>query len=145
MGEANSLGFGEPIALSAEHGEGMADLYQAVLVHEPIEDDEADARLRSARREKKVSALLHAGYPVRYWDHDLGMERTRLRLASAGGDGDVRLDDLRELSGDVGPRLGQAAMSRDGSVIVSRKAEGGTPTAMPTSTASVCAIQMCSR
>jgi dipeptidyl aminopeptidase/acylaminoacyl peptidase len=101
-----------------------------VPVHAGVEDDEADARLRSARREKKVSALLHAGYPVRYWDHDLGMERTRLRLASAGGDGDVRLDDLRELSGDVGPRLGQAVMSRDGSVIVAewneRRARGVT-------------------
>ena len=40
VGEANSLGFGEPVALSAEHGEGMADLYQAVLRYEPEEDPE---------------------------------------------------------------------------------------------------------
>lgn len=32
VGEAHSLGFGEPVAISAEHGEGMADLYQALLV-----------------------------------------------------------------------------------------------------------------
>ena len=31
IGEAHSLGFGEPVAISAEHGEGMADLYQALL------------------------------------------------------------------------------------------------------------------
>ena len=45
VGEANSLGFGEPVALSAEHGEGMADLYQAVLRYEPEEDleDEDEA------------------------------------------------------------------------------------------------------
>ncbi|WP_374513616.1 ribosome biogenesis GTPase Der [Brevundimonas sp.] len=32
VGEAHALGFGEPVPLSAEHGEGMADLYQAILV-----------------------------------------------------------------------------------------------------------------
>jgi len=31
VGEAHALGFGEPVAISAEHGEGMADLFQAVL------------------------------------------------------------------------------------------------------------------
>jgi GTP-binding protein len=45
--EAYELGLGEPVPISAEHGEGMADLYQAVLAHaEPAildaEDDEDD-------------------------------------------------------------------------------------------------------
>jgi GTP-binding protein len=31
IGEAYALGFGEPVAISAEHGEGMADLYAAIL------------------------------------------------------------------------------------------------------------------
>jgi GTP-binding protein len=31
--EAFSLGFGEPVALSAEHGQGMADLFEALLPH----------------------------------------------------------------------------------------------------------------
>ncbi|GAA0396262.1 ribosome biogenesis GTPase Der [Brevundimonas terrae] len=31
VGEAYSLGFGEPVPISAEHGEGMADLYQALV------------------------------------------------------------------------------------------------------------------
>lgn len=38
--EAFSLGFGEPVALSAEHGEGMADLYGAIAAHEPAPQDE---------------------------------------------------------------------------------------------------------
>ncbi len=38
--EAFSLGLGEPIAISAEHGEGMADLYQALLAVAPDEDEE---------------------------------------------------------------------------------------------------------
>ncbi|HRH20615.1 MAG TPA: ribosome biogenesis GTPase Der [Brevundimonas sp.] len=40
LAEAVRLGFGDPIALSAEHGEGMADLYAAVLPFEP--EDESD-------------------------------------------------------------------------------------------------------
>ena len=44
--EAYSLGFGDPIAVSAEHGEGIADLFQALLPHVEREDgadDEEDA------------------------------------------------------------------------------------------------------
>ncbi|BCP52901.1 GTPase Der [Kaistia sp. 32K] len=37
--EAYSLGLGEPIALSAEHGEGMADLFAALLPFEREEDE----------------------------------------------------------------------------------------------------------
>jgi GTP-binding protein len=43
--EAHGLGFGDPIALSAEHGEGMADLYDAIISHAPkaatTDEDEA--------------------------------------------------------------------------------------------------------
>ncbi|NLA09705.1 MAG: S9 family peptidase, partial [Microbacteriaceae bacterium] len=33
---------------------------------------EAEAALRARRDKKKISAILHERYPVRYWDHDLG-------------------------------------------------------------------------
>ena len=53
--ESYALGLGEPIAISAEHGEGMADLFQAVLPYidgweaEEEEDNEApDAILKLA-------------------------------------------------------------------------------------------------
>ncbi|MDR7383478.1 prolyl oligopeptidase family serine peptidase [Promicromonospora iranensis] len=39
-----------------------------------------DAELRKARKDRKVSAILHTGYPVRFWDHDLGPDQVR-RLA----------------------------------------------------------------
>jgi dipeptidyl aminopeptidase/acylaminoacyl peptidase len=31
-----------------------------------------DAKLRAERKKRKVSAILHDAYPVRFWDHDLG-------------------------------------------------------------------------
>jgi GTP-binding protein len=52
IGEAYGLGFGEPVAISAEHGEGMADLYQAVVTASAdifIEEiDEPDKPIRIA-------------------------------------------------------------------------------------------------
>ncbi|MES2896597.1 MAG: ribosome biogenesis GTPase Der [Pseudomonadota bacterium] len=39
--EAFGLGLGEPVAISAEHGEGMADLFQALLAVQPDDDEEA--------------------------------------------------------------------------------------------------------
>ncbi|MET0239410.1 MAG: ribosome biogenesis GTPase Der [Sphingobium sp.] len=38
--EAFSLGFGEPVAFSAEHGQGLADLFQAIRPHIEREDAE---------------------------------------------------------------------------------------------------------
>jgi GTP-binding protein len=38
--EAYSLGLGEPIAISAEHGEGVADLFEQLRPHVEREDDE---------------------------------------------------------------------------------------------------------
>src|SRR5436190_1237382 len=40
--EGFGLGLGEPLSISAEHGEGMAELYEALLVHEPSEEDEEE-------------------------------------------------------------------------------------------------------
>jgi len=37
--EAFSLGLGEPVPISAEHGEGMADLYAALIAVAPTQDD----------------------------------------------------------------------------------------------------------
>jgi GTP-binding protein len=41
--EAYSLGLGDPVAISAEHGEGMGDLFEALLPHlEPLQQDEEE-------------------------------------------------------------------------------------------------------
>ncbi len=41
--ECYALGFGEPAAISAEHGEGMADLFEALLPHIDGKEAEAEA------------------------------------------------------------------------------------------------------
>ena len=40
--DAFSLGLGDPVPLSAEHGEGMADLFDALMPHFPDPNDEED-------------------------------------------------------------------------------------------------------
>jgi GTP-binding protein len=42
IAEAYALGFGEPLAISGEHGLGMSDLYQVLLAYEPKEDEDVD-------------------------------------------------------------------------------------------------------
>jgi dipeptidyl aminopeptidase/acylaminoacyl peptidase len=49
-----------------------------------------DERRRKERKERKISAILHETYPVRYWDHDLGPDAPRLFAGALGtedGDG----------------------------------------------------------
>lgn len=41
LGEAHRLGFGEPVAISAEHGQGLVDLHEAMRAHIPTEPDSA--------------------------------------------------------------------------------------------------------
>ena len=63
-----------------------------------------DKRLRTLRKDAKVSAVLHTGYPVRYWDHDLGPDQPH--LLDADGPRDLTPqpgDGLREADFDVSP------------------------------------------
>ena len=54
--EANARGLGEPIPLSAEHGEGMSDLYAAVLAVMP-EDTEEDEDAERGDRPVKIAIV----------------------------------------------------------------------------------------
>ncbi|TYC87297.1 ribosome biogenesis GTPase Der [Novosphingobium sp. BW1] len=54
--EAYSLGLGDPVAISAEHGEGMGDLFEGLLPHlEPLQPPEEDEL-----EEEDEEALLRA-------------------------------------------------------------------------------------
>ncbi|AXH95682.1 S9 family peptidase [Ornithinimicrobium avium] len=50
-------------------------------------DEEQDARLVAARKEAGVEAILHSGYPVRFWDHDLGPARPHVFVLEEGAAG----------------------------------------------------------
>ncbi len=69
-----------------------------------------DARLRALREDNKVSAVLHTGYPVRHWDHDLGPEQPHL----------IDVAGLRDLSPEPQQALRDVDLdvSRDGTFVV---------------------------
>ena len=80
-----------------------------------VKDEAEDARLRALRKKRKVSAILHEGYPVRFWDHDLGLDETRLLAVDlqadgndASGDFAPAATDFRDLLPDAGNRIGSA-------------------------------------
>ncbi len=96
----------------------------------------ADAKLRQERGRAKIRAILHAAYPVRHWDRDLGPDQPRRFVADLSGLADLpaaplptaedadppepagRLE-LRQLTG-AGAELVEhtAALSPDGATLV---------------------------
>ncbi|MHA6794800.1 S9 family peptidase [Pseudonocardia bannensis] len=77
-----------------------------------------DQQRRDARTDKKVTAILHSGYPVRFWDHDLGPDRPRLLAGEVpAGDHEVEWADLTP---DPGGALldSSADISPDGTTVV---------------------------
>ncbi|MGO1316806.1 MAG: alpha/beta fold hydrolase [Cellulomonadaceae bacterium] len=100
-------------------------------------DLEHDEENRTARTEAKVSAILHTGYPVRHWDHDLGPAQPHRFVADTAGlsgpeapglaaGTDVEQDGPcgRVVLRDLTPRPGHALiehsadLSADGSTLV---------------------------
>ncbi|HEX4587773.1 MAG TPA: prolyl oligopeptidase family serine peptidase [Mycobacterium sp.] len=69
-----------------------------------------DKRMRALRKDNKVSAVLHSGYPVRYWDHDLGPDHPHL----------LDIDGPRDLTPQPGDALREADfdVSSDGTFVV---------------------------
>ncbi|MFJ5958286.1 prolyl oligopeptidase family serine peptidase [Paenarthrobacter sp. NPDC092416] len=91
-------------------------------------DEDNDAERRKARKDNKVSAILHSGYPVRYWDADLGPAEPRLfaveqgEAAEPGKPSTVDYSaplKLRNLTAGVGGSLREAksVVSPDGKTI----------------------------
>ncbi|HJT95833.1 MAG TPA: prolyl oligopeptidase family serine peptidase [Mycobacterium sp.] len=67
-------------------------------------DTDDDKRLRTLRKDNKISAVLHTGYPVRHWDHDLGPDQPH--LLDTDGPRDLTPqpgDALRDADFDVSP------------------------------------------
>jgi dipeptidyl aminopeptidase/acylaminoacyl peptidase len=78
---------------------------------------EDDEKRRAARRENKVAAVLHSGYPVRYWDHDLGPDQPRLLAGQLRAEGQVEWTDLTPAPG-AALRESHADLSPDGATAV---------------------------
>lgn len=79
-GEARVVGTA-PGGVSGPLAARTADVVSVAASVLPSAKDLAqDEVLRQARKDQKVSAILHTGYPVRFWDHDLGPDQDR-RLA----------------------------------------------------------------
>ncbi|MEQ4208748.1 alpha/beta fold hydrolase [Actinopolymorpha sp. B9G3] len=82
-----------------------------------------DAERRKDRKDHAVAAILHEGYPIRHWDHDLGPDEVRLFAAERPLAGDAEEDepvDLRDLTPEPGRALDEASydVSPDGNTLV---------------------------
>jgi dipeptidyl aminopeptidase/acylaminoacyl peptidase len=80
-------------------------------------DGGSDGARRTARKDAGVDAVLHAGYPIRYWDHDLGAGQNRLLVGQVRDDGPV---DWRDLTPAPGRGLHEAELdvTPDGRTVV---------------------------
>ena len=105
-------GFG-PVAVARESGTvvALSDTLPAAG------DGESDAERRKARKDAGVEAVLHSGYPVRYWDRDLGAGQNRLLAGDLDEEGTVT---WRDLTPEPGRSLhnAQLAVSPDGATAV---------------------------
>jgi dipeptidyl aminopeptidase/acylaminoacyl peptidase len=115
---------GEPVQLGARPGglEGTAAAAGTVVCRSATlpgavtADD--DAARRAARRSARITAMLHDGHPVRFWDHDLGPDRPRLLAARLGPAEEQPA--WTDLTGDVGDALRDTdhAVTPDGTTVV---------------------------
>ncbi len=83
-----------------------------------------DTRLRQARKDAGITAILHESAPVRFWDHDLGPDQPRLfavdpdqvqetEIGWAGGDKESTLADDTGVAREGAERAAQPARLRD--------------------------------
>jgi dipeptidyl aminopeptidase/acylaminoacyl peptidase len=63
-----------------------------------------DRRLRKLRKDNKITAILHTGYPIRYWDSDLGPDDPHLLALDLADDASPS---------DLTPRPGAALRESD--------------------------------
>lgn len=92
-------------------------------VHPSADTEDDDNRIRLLRKDGKVSAILHSGYPIRYWDHDLGPASPHLFAADvfAAAADPTETDAVRRITADAGGALREASydISSDGTFVVS--------------------------
>lgn len=114
-GEATRLA-ASAAGLSGPAGAPRSPVYAVVTPRLPGASEEADEQWRRDRKESKVSAILHDGFPIRQWDREVGPDLPQLLVG--------RTDDAaapRDLAPDAGGALAGAkyALTPDGAAVVS--------------------------
>ncbi|HEV7420315.1 MAG TPA: alpha/beta fold hydrolase [Mycobacterium sp.] len=112
-----------PGGVDAAHAARGADLVVVATTMLPsatgVDDDK---RLRELRKDAKVSAILHTGYPIRHWDNDVGPGLTHLLDVDGGQErSDTGIESgARDLTPEPGQALRESAIdvSRDGRFVV---------------------------
>lgn len=98
---------------------GTVALVSPMLPSAP--DVAGDRERRKARKDGKVTAILHETYPIRYWDENLGPDRNRLFVGSIApepapgtrpGDGDGEPDRL--VLGELADGTGEDSLAQEG-------------------------------
>jgi dipeptidyl aminopeptidase/acylaminoacyl peptidase len=84
-----------------------------------------DEKRRKERKDRKVAAILHESYPVRYWDHDLGPDFPRLLVGTVPAETGAGESAGRVTLVDVTPDAGRCLamdftydISPDGTTVV---------------------------
>jgi dipeptidyl aminopeptidase/acylaminoacyl peptidase len=112
-----------PGGIDAVHTARHADvtLVSAALLPSARDVDD-DKRLRALRKDNEISAVLHTGYPVRHWDHDIGPAQTHL----------LDVDGVRDLTPRPGQALREAGadVAADGGFVVTSWAVPGPGAAL---------------
>ncbi|MGB3186716.1 MAG: alpha/beta fold hydrolase [Ornithinimicrobium sp.] len=95
---------------SAACASGADVVLLSAPVYPGVEDEAQQKHVHTTRADSGVDAILHTGYPVRFWDHDLGPAEPELfaltpkddvQLLTAGLEG-----SLREHHGVISPQGG---------------------------------------
>ena len=82
VGEARPVGT-RPGGVAAPRPRGGHVLVTSATMPRAVTAED-DAAIRKDRKDRKVNAVLHTGFPVRDWDSDLGPDAPRLLLARLG-------------------------------------------------------------
>lgn len=122
--EAYGLGLGEPVPLSAEHGDGLAELYQAIVEElrklgiDPYEDETAEAAAAAAAAARRAAATGPEEGDLDYEFQDIDAEeddgQRPLKLAIVGRPNAGKSTLINHLLGEdrmiTGP---EAGLTRD--------------------------------
>jgi len=95
---------------------GTVVLAAAVLPQ--AEDLAEDAKRRKARKDADITAILHETSQIRYWDHQLGPDTSRLFAFTPPAATSADRPELTDITGDVGFAIEDHDVTPDGATIV---------------------------